>query len=74
MISVGLITPSRSPFASLVLLIINKYGSWRFCIDYRKVNNITVKSKLPMLIADELMDELSGMTCIFQFGPEGRVP
>jgi hypothetical protein len=39
----GLITPSVSPFAPPVLLVKKKDGSSIFCVDYRKLNDMTVK-------------------------------
>ncbi|ETI37757.1 hypothetical protein F443_16375 [Phytophthora nicotianae P1569] len=47
-LDLGLIRPSTSPWASPVLMIRKPDGGIRFCIDYRKLNAVTVKDSYPM--------------------------
>lgn len=50
----GIVTTSISPFASPVLLVKKKDGTWCSCVDFWKLNDVTVKNRFPMPIVDEI--------------------
>ena len=60
MLQNGIITPSASPWSSPVILVRKKNGSYRFCVDYRALNGITIKDAYPLPRVDETLDSLGG--------------
>lgn len=62
MLEQGVIQYSNSPYASQAVLVRKKYGSWRLCVDYRRLNQHTFKDRLPIPLTEDLMDELGGST------------
>ena len=56
----GFIRPSISPWGAPVLFVRKKDRSMRLCIDYRRLNQVTVKNKYPLPRIDDLLDQLKG--------------
>jgi hypothetical protein len=56
MLSKGLIHPSVSPWGSPVLFVDKQDGTIRLCVDYRKLNEVTIKNKYPLPKIEDLFD------------------
>jgi transposase InsO family protein len=62
LVNSGQISPSTSPWASPVVLVMKKDGSVRFCIDYRRLNAVTKRDCYPLPRIDDALHALQGMT------------
>jgi hypothetical protein len=56
----GYIRPSSSPWRAPVLFVQKKYGSQRMCVDYRSLNDVTIKNKYLLPRIDDLFDQMRG--------------
>ncbi|SCV69279.1 BQ2448_2299 [Microbotryum intermedium] len=61
----GFIEPSQSPIGAPILFAKKKDGSMRLCVDYRALNNATMKNKYPLPLIGESLDRLS--SAVFYF-------
>jgi hypothetical protein len=56
----GQIEDSHSQWASPICLVRKKNNEYRFCVDYRALNAITVRDEFPLPRIDDILDSLSG--------------
>ncbi|CAF1249477.1 unnamed protein product [Rotaria sordida] len=56
----GLIRPSDSPYAAPAMLVAKHDGTWRMVVDYKKLNNITIKDNYPLPNIEQVIQLLSG--------------
>jgi hypothetical protein len=56
----GFIRPSSSPWGARVLFVSKNDGSRRMCVDYRSLNEVTIKNKYPLPRIEDLFDQMKG--------------
>lgn len=63
----GITRPSNSPICSPVVLVKKKDGTFRFCIDYRRLNETLILDRYPLPIIRDITDSLAGATIFTTF-------
>ncbi|XP_053356089.1 uncharacterized protein LOC128527651, partial [Clarias gariepinus] len=56
----GVIEPASGPWSSPVVLVRKKDESWRFCVDYRRLNEVTRKDSYPLPRIDDALEHVAG--------------
>lgn len=65
MLQAGVIVPSSSPWSASVVMVDKHDGTHRLCVDYRRLNSITVRDSYPLPRIQDILDSLSGSSCVF---------
>lgn len=58
----GIIEELQSPGVSSAVMVKKKDGSIRFCVDYWKLNDVTIKDSYPLPRIEDIRHELAGNT------------
>lgn len=60
LLEASVIHPNISPYSYSVVMVLNTYGEWCMCLDFPAFNKLTIKEKFPILVIDDILDELHG--------------
>jgi hypothetical protein len=60
LLSKGFIRPGSSPWGAPTLFVDKKDGSRRMCVDYRSLNEVTIKNEYPLPWIEDLFDHMRG--------------
>jgi hypothetical protein len=69
----GYIHPSSSPWGASVLFVQKKDGSQMMCVDYRSLNDVTVKNKYPLPRIEDLFDQMRGARIFSKISDRGII-
>ena len=67
LLQLGVIRPSKSPWSSPILVVVNHSGKKRLCIDYTKVNQLTVKDSFPIPVTRDVMQFVANKPYLASF-------
>ncbi|UYV72718.1 hypothetical protein LAZ67_10000400 [Cordylochernes scorpioides] len=73
MLQYGIIAPSVSPYASSITLVTKRDKTKRFCVDYRKLNEIITPDVHPLPLIETILDKLSKAKYYSSVHPDGQV-
>lgn len=59
----SVVRPSKSPYASPIVLVRKKSGEKRMCVDYRGINKLTVRDSYPLPLIEDCLEYLDGKNC-----------
>ena len=63
----GIIRPSKSPYASQVVIVRKKSGEIRLCVDFHKLNAISVRDSFPLPRVEEALQAVQAAVWFSSF-------